>query len=195
MPKIAIVYHSGYGHNAVVAEHIAQGVQSVPGATSTLYKADTLTNPDAGPWAELAAADAIIFGSPTYMGSAAAPMKQFMDASSKTWATQGWKNKIAAGFTVSASWSGDKLSTLNQFAVFAAQHGMIWAGTGIMPGNNNSKGSTNDINRVGSFLGLMAQANADEGPDVAPPQADRKTAELFGARIAEVASRWAKAAA
>ena len=72
---------------------------------------------------------------------------------------------------------------------------MIWAGTGIMPGNNNSKGSTNDINRVGSFLGLMAQANADEGPDVAPPQADRKTAELFGARIAEVASRWAKAAA
>ena len=195
MPKIAIVYHSGYGHNAVVAEHIAQGVQSVPGATSTLYKADALTNPDAGPWAELAAADAIIFDSPTYMGSAAAPMKQFMDASSKTWATQGWKNKIAAGFTVSASWSGDKLSTLNQFAVFAAQHGMIWAGTGIMPGNNNSKGSTNDINRVGSFLGLMAQANADEGPDVAPPQADRKTAELFGARIAEVASRWAKAAA
>ena len=170
-------------------------MQSVPGATSTLYKADALTNPDAGPWAELAAADAIIFGSPTYMGSAAAPMKQFMDASSKTWATQGWKNKIAAGFTVSASWSGDKLSTLNQFAVFAAQHGMIWAGTGIMPGNNNSKGSTNDINRVGSFLGLMAQANADEGPDVAPPQADRKTAELFGARIAEVASRWAKAAA
>lgn len=195
MPHIAIVYHSGYGHTAVVAEHIAQGVRANSGATAKLYKAEELSNPDAGPWGEIASADAIIFGSPTYMGSAAAPMKQFMDASSKTWATQGWKNKIAAGFTVSASWSGDKLSTLNQFAVFAAQHGMIWAGTGIMPGNNNSKGSTNDVNRVGSFLGMMAQANADEGPDVAPPQADRKTAELFGARVAEVAARWAKGAA
>lgn len=195
MPKIAIVYHSGYGHNAVVAEHVAKGVASVSGANATLYKVDTLSNPEVGPWSELAAADAIIFGAPTYMGSASAPMKQFMDASSKVWASHGWKDKIAAGFTVSASWSGDKLSTLNQFAVFAAQHGMLWAGTGMMPGNNNSKGSINDVNRVGSFLGMMAQANADEGPDVAPPQADRKTAELFGARIAEVAARWSKAAA
>ena len=194
MPKIAIVYHSGYGHNAVVAEHVARGVQSVSGAQAALYKAETLASADAGPWDELAAADAIIFGSPTYMGSAAAPMKQFMDASSKPWAAQAWRNKIAAGFTVSASWSGDKLSTLSQFAVFAAQHGMIWAGTGMLPGNNTSKGSTNDVNRVGSFLGLMAQANGDEAPDVAPPQADRKTAELFGARIAEVTARWAKAA-
>lgn len=192
MTKIAIVYHSGYGHNAVVAEHVAKGARSVSGVTATLYKADELTA-EAGPWDELKAADAIIFGAPTYMGSVSAQMKQFMDASSKVWATQGWKDKIAAGFTVSASWSGDKLSTLTQLSVFAAQHGMIWAGTGLMPGNNNSKGSPEDVNRVGSFLGLMAQANADQGPDVAPPQADRKTAELFGARIATTTKRWASA--
>ncbi|MGL4396892.1 MAG: flavodoxin family protein [Hyphomicrobium sp.] len=195
MTKIAIVYHSGYGHTRVVAEHVAKGAASVPGATATLYKAEDLAAPDAGPWAELAAADAIIFGAPTYMGSASAPMKQFMDATSKAWAAHGWKDKIAAGFTVSASWSGDKLSTLMQFAVLAAQHGMIWAGTGMMPGYNVSTGSPQDLNRVGSFLGMMAQANADQGPDVAPPDADRKTAELFGARIATVAERWSKAAA
>jgi multimeric flavodoxin WrbA len=103
---------------------------------------------------------------------------------------QGWKNKIAAGFTNSASWSGDKLATLEQFAVFAAQQGMVWTGTGLMPGNNSSLGSADDINRVGSFLGLMTQSNADQGPDLAPPQSDRRTAELFGRRVAEVALRW-----
>ncbi|MBL8566526.1 MAG: flavodoxin family protein [Hyphomicrobiaceae bacterium] len=194
MTAIAIVYHSGYGHTAVVAEHIAKGIAATPGVTAKLYKADELSTPDNGPWAELTAADAIIFGAPTYMGSASAPMKAFMDASSKMWFTQTWKDKLAAGFTNSASWSGDKLSTLTQFAVFAAQHGMIWAGTGMMPGNNNSKGSTEDINRVGSFLGLMTQANADQPPELAPPESDRKTAELFGKRIAEATVRWKRGA-
>lgn len=195
MTKIAIVYHSGFGHTAVIAERVGKGAASIPGVTSKLYKVEDLSTSDAGPWDELAAADAIIFGSPTYMGSASAPMKTFMDASSKVWFVQGWKDKLAAGFTVSASWSGDKLSTLTQFVVLAAQHGMVWTGTGLMPGNNNSKGSSDDLNRVGSFLGLMAQANADQGPDIAPPESDRKTAEAFGARVALAARRWATAAA
>lgn len=190
MTNIAIVYHSGFGHTEVVAKHVAKGASSVPGATAKIYKASDLSTPDAGPWSELAAADAIIFGAPTYMGSASAPMKQFMDASSKVWFEFGWKDKIAAGFTNSSSWSGDKLSTLSQFAILAAQHGMVWTGTGMMPGYNKKEGSPQDLNRVGSFLGLMTQANADEGPDVAPPASDRETAELFGARIANVAARW-----
>ena len=194
MSTVAIVYHSGYGHTAVVADHVSKGAKSVDGTRVVLLKADDLAKADAGPWDELAKADAIIFGTPTYMGSASAGFKQFMDASSKVWAAQGWKNKIAAGFTVSGSQSGDKLSTLQQLAVFAAQQSMIWVSTGLMPGNNSSKGSVEDINRLGSFLGLMAQANSDEGPDVAPPAADRRTAELFGARVAEVAARWAKGA-
>lgn len=192
MTHLAIVYHSGFGHTAVVAEHVAKGVRSVPGASVTLVKADDLAKPDSGPWDELAKADGIIFGSPTYMGSASAPFKQFMDASSKVWAGQGWKDKIAAGFTVSGSQSGDKLATLQQLSVLAAQHSMIWVSTGLMPGNNSSKGSVEDVNRLGSFLGLMAQANSDEGPDVAPPQADRRTAELFGARVAEVTAQFVR---
>lgn len=190
MTKIAVVYHSGYGHTAAVAEHVAKGAASAPGASVQLIKAEDLASPDAGPWDELAAADAIVFGAPTYMGSASAPMKQFMDASSKVWFGHGWKDKLAAGFTNSASWSGDKLSTLNQFAILAAQHGMIWVGTGMLPGNNTSTASPDDINRVGAFLGLMTQANADQGPDVAPPESDRRTAELFGRRVAETAIRW-----
>jgi multimeric flavodoxin WrbA len=194
MANVAVVYHSGFGHTAAVAEHVARGAASVPGVTARLYKADDLTSPDTGAWAELAAADAIIFGAPTYMGSASAVMKQFMDASSKVWYARGWKDKIAAGFTNSASQSGDKLSTLEQFAVFAAQHGMIWTGNSLMPGNNSSSGSTEDDNRLGSFLGLMTQSNADQGPDIAPPRSDRRTAELFGQRVAEVAARWTSGA-
>lgn len=194
MTSVAVVYHSGYGHTAAIAEHVAKGAEALAGTSAKLYKAEELSSPDSGPWAELATADAIIFGAPTYMGSASAGIKQFMDASSKVWYTQGWKNKIAAGFTNSASWSGDKLATLQQFVLFAGQHGMVWAGTGMMPGYNTKSGSPDSINRIGSFSGLMTQANVDEGPDVAPPQVDRKTAELFGARVAEVAARWKRGA-
>jgi NAD(P)H dehydrogenase (quinone) len=194
MTNVAVVYHSGYGHTAVVAEHVGKGAEVVAGTSAKLYKAENLSSPDSGPWAELAIADAIIFGAPTYMGSASAGMKQFMDASSKVWYTQGWKDKIAAGFTNSGSWSGDKLSTLSQLAVFAAQHSMIWATTSMMPGYNTKSGSPDSVNRMGSYLGLMAQSNVDEGPDAAPPAIDRKTAELFGARVAEIAARWRRGA-
>jgi multimeric flavodoxin WrbA len=144
---------------------------------------------DAG-WAALAAADAIIFGAPTYMGSLSAPFKAFMDASSKVWFTQGWKDKLAAGFTCSASQSGDKLSSLQQLSVFAAQQAMIWVSLGLMPGNNSSKGSTGDLNRLGSYLGAMAQANADQGSD-AMLQSDLDTAAHLGQRVAEQLQRLA----
>ena len=113
MATVAIVYHSGYGHTKAIAEAVLKGAASVTHAQLiSVTDADTQ-------WDALAKADAIIFGAPTYMGSASAPMKAFMDASSKVWFTMGWKDKIAAGFTVSASQSGDKLSTLNQFVTFA----------------------------------------------------------------------------
>lgn len=186
--KVAVVYHSGYGHTTVVAEHVAKGAADA-GAEARLYKAEDFPNPETGPWDELAAADVIVFGAPTYMGSVSAPFKAFMDASSKAWYTQKWKDKLAGGFTNSASWSGDKLNSLIQISIFAAQHGMLWVPTAQLPGHNSSTTTAENTNRLGSFLGVMAQSNADQGPDVAPPTADRKTAELYGARLAELAGR------
>jgi NAD(P)H dehydrogenase (quinone) len=190
MTKVAIVYHSGYGHTKVQAEAVAKGAAEVAGTTAFLVPVDEYDARQA----ELNDADAIIFGAPTYMGSVSAPFKTFMDASSKVWYGQGWKDKIAAGFTNSASQSGDKLNSLIQLAVFAAQHGMIWVGTGLLPGNNSSKGSTADLNRLGSSLGAMAQSNADQGPDVAPIESDRLTAAALGKRVAEATARWKKGA-
>ncbi|WP_432474431.1 flavodoxin family protein [Amphritea sp. HPY] len=184
--KVAVVYHSGYGHTEVLAQAVAAGVENAGGVAQTISVTD-LENLD---WDVLAQADAIIFGSPTYMGSVSAQFKAFMDASSKVWMEQGWKDKLAAGFTNSASHSGDKLNTLIQLSVYAAQQSMNWVSLGLMPGNNSSQGSPEDLNRIGSYLGAMAQSNADEGAEVTPPQTDRDTAEALGARVAVAAKRW-----
>jgi NAD(P)H dehydrogenase (quinone) len=184
--KVAIVYHSGYGHTAEQARAVARGAQSVAGTEVKLIS----VGDGEVPWGELESANAIIFGSPTYMGTVSAPFKKFMDDSSKVWHTRQWVNKLAAGFTNSASQSGDKMNTLVTLAVFAAQHGMIWAGVDLLPGNNNSKGSVEDLNRLGGFLGAMAQSNADQGPDQGPIASDLKTAEHLGQRIATLAARF-----
>lgn len=186
---IAVIYHSGYGHTAKQAQAVAHGA-TLPGVKVMLVPVD---GADA-PWDELAGCDALIFGCPTYMGGPSAQFKTFQDATSRTVFAAGslWQNKIAAGFTNSASRSGDKLATLQQLAIFAAQHGMHWVGLGLPPGNNSSSGSEEDLNRLGFFLGAAAQSNADEPADTAPPAADLRTAEHLGRRVAEVALQFAR---
>jgi len=182
---VAIIFHSGYGHTARQADAVRRGLVKVPGV-SVLY----LTSEEAQKrWDDLARADAIIFGAPTYMGSASGPFKTFMDSTSQVFVSGAWRDKIAAGFTNSAGRSGDKLMTLFQFATLAAQLGMHWVSLGIPPGNNMSTGSEEDLNRLGFFLGAAAQSNADQGPDLAPPAADLFTAEKLGERVAIVAQQ------
>lgn len=196
MVNVAVVYHSRYGHTKKQAEAVARGAAQVAGVKVDLVSVEELPGPDAqrqltgGRWPAVHAAHALIMGAPTYMGSVSAGLKEFMEHTSGVWFQQQWRDKLAAGFTNSGSWSGDKLNTLVDMAVFAAQHGMIWVGLGLLPGNNSSKASPADLNRVGAFLGAMAQSNVDQGPDVAPPESDLKTAEHLGARVATAAKRW-----
>jgi len=189
MVKIAVVYHSGYGHTARQAQAVADGASGIAGVRVQLVSVEHVEQH----WRNLDDTDAIIFGTPTYMGGVSAPFKAFMDKSSKAWAGQKWKDKIAAGFTNSASQSGDKLNTLIQLAVFAAQHGMHWINLGLMPGNNSSQGSPEDLNRLGSYLGAMAQSNSDAAPEIAPTASDLGTAAHLGRRVAEVAPGFALA--
>ncbi|MDX1291760.1 MAG: flavodoxin family protein [Hyphomonas sp.] len=188
---VSIVYHSGYGHTSVLARSVQAGVAATDGATPHLIDVTQMTDRC---WEILDASDAIIFGSPTYMGAVSGPFKTFMDKTSGIWFKRGWQDKLAAGFTVSSSQAGDKFATLSQLATLAAQHGMLWVSLGLAPGNNASTASIDDINRIGGSLGVMAQANADQGGDVAPPAADRETARLLGQRVARLAVQFSQAA-
>ncbi|MDR2165690.1 MAG: flavodoxin family protein [Zoogloeaceae bacterium] len=178
---IAVVYYSGYGHTARLAEAVREGGNALDGVEARLYD---ITRLDDDSWAELDAAAALVFGAPTYMGSAAAKFKAFMEDTSKRWFSRAWKDKLAAGFTCSASQSGDKLNTLVQLVTLASQHGMLWVGLDILGGNNSSKGSPDDLNRLGCYLGVMAQANADQGAEVMR-ESDFATARRLGERMAE----------
>ena len=187
-----VVYHSGYGHTAKQAEAVFEGMNKVDGVECASLSVDDLVDAEAAAWATLDAADAIVFGCPTYMGSPSAGMKTFMEATSGRWMEQKWVDKLAAGFTNSGSQNGDKQNTLVDIATFAAQHGMNWVTLGLMPGNNSSAGSVEDLNRLGSCLGAMAQSNVDEGADVVPPASDLETARRLGQRVAEAALRWSR---
>ncbi len=186
MTTVAVIYHSGFGHTRVQAEAVHRGAASVVGVEAMLIPVEEV---DAR-WAALDGADAIVFGAPTYMAGVSAPFKAFLDATSERWSQQRWQDKLAAGFTNSAGLNGDKLATLQHLALFAAQHGMVWIGLGLLPGNHTSEGSPEDLNRLAGFIGAMAQSNADESADVVPPPSDQRTAEHLGRRVAEAAVRW-----
>ncbi|MBX3656176.1 MAG: flavodoxin family protein [Ramlibacter sp.] len=182
MTHTVVVYHSGYGHTQRMAQAVAEG------AGASLVAIDADGHLPEGGWDALAEADAIIFGSPTYMGSVSWQFKKFADASSKVWFAQGWKDKIAAGFTNSAGMSGDKQGTLTTLFTLAMQHSMIWVSQGLMPAN--TKGARrDDPNYLVSYSGAMAQSPSDGGAsDMAA--GDLETARQFGQRVAEVAARF-----
>ena len=182
MSNIVVVYHSGYGHTKRMAEAVAAGAQA------QLVAIDAEGNLSEADWATLDQADAIIMGSPTYMGTVTWQFKKFADASSKAWFTQKWKDKIFAGFTNSATMNGDKLSTLHYLFTLAMQHSGIWVGTGLMPSNAKAA-QRNDVNYVGSFSGAMAQSPSDSTPDEMLP-GDLETARLFGQRVTATVARF-----
>jgi multimeric flavodoxin WrbA len=182
MAQVVVVFHSGYGHTQRMAQSVADG------ANAELLAIDADGNLPEGGWELLNAADAIIMGSPTYMGSVSWQFKKFADASSKPWFSQQWKDKVFAGYTNSATMNGDKLSTLHYLFTLAMQHSGIWVGTGLMPSNSKAA-QRNDVNYVGSFAGAMAQSPSDAGANEMLP-GDLETARLFGERVAAIAAQF-----
>jgi len=190
MSTVSIIYFSGTGHTTKLAEAVAKGAASVDGVKTNLISIngddfDKGRYKNDGVLAQLDASDAIIFGSPTYMGGPSGQFKTFADATGGRWYTGAWRDKVASGFTVSGSPSGDKLSTLQYFFTLAMQHGMIWVGLGEMPAQPNG------VNRVGSSIGVMVSAG-QEAPDLAPDTGDKLTGEILGRRVAGFALKLKK---
>jgi NAD(P)H dehydrogenase (quinone) len=182
MARICVVYHSVTGSTAQLAHEICAGADSVTGCEACelpiranhfsggrFEHAETLEHLDD--------ADAIVFGAPTFMGGPSGQFKCFADATSERWESKRWEGKLAAGFSVGASPSGDQLATIQYFALLTAQHGMLWVGLDLL-GAYDPDGR----NRLGAQLGLIVQSREK---DVL--EADRVTARYFGARVARKA--------
>lgn len=122
--------------------------------------------------------DALIFGAPTYMGNMAAQLKAYFDASSERWQVQAWRDKLAGGFTVGTQLNGDQSSTLQSFATFASQHGMIWVNLSF--GEKPPEG----MNAQGSWLGVTAVDRDNQ-----LTEGDLRTAFYLGARVTRLTQR------
>lgn len=189
-PIIAIVYHSGYGHTKVVAEAVLAGIKESDAVEGVLVPVEQVDEK----WELLDGAAAIVFGAPIYMGNVSAAFQTFAEKTSKRWFEMKWKDKLAAGFVNSGAMNGDKHRGMEVLFGLSQQHGMVWVGLGLHPGNNNANGSPEDLNRLGGFAGAYAQSNIDQGADVVPSSADRKTARHLGKRVAEATVRWSRGA-
>jgi len=181
---VAVVFHSVTGTTKTLARAIADGVKSEQASALELeivgtdvvygrYENHRLLT-------QIEAANALIMGSPTFMGSVTAQFKAFADASSEQWTELRWADKLAAGFTIGSNYSGDQLSTIQYLGVLAAQHGMLWVGLDLAGGY---EGDT--PNRLGAQSGLIAYTR----DDVVDPR-DLQTAHYLGARVARLANRF-----
>ncbi len=184
MRSVAVVFHSVSGSTAALARAVADGVRSESAQAIELeicgaeilqgrFQNDKLLD-------QIERCDALIMGSPTFMGSVTAPFKAFADATSDLWTEQRWADKLAAGFTIGSNYSGDQLSTIRYMGVLAAQHGMLWVGLDLAGGY--ARGT---VNRLGAQSGLIVQS----GDETVDP-ADLQTARYLGARVARLASRF-----
>jgi len=182
---VSVVYHSASGHTRLMAEAVLEGAIRDGGAEGRIYALEGGQIVD-GRWEDAAvlealdASDAIVFGCPTHMGSISTPMKAFMDATLQRFYSRAWADKVGAGFTVSATPSGDKLNTLVGLALCARQLGMIWVGQEQTTLNDRG------LNRLGAYLGVAGQAEYG-GPEPALFAGDRESGEVLGARVAGIA--------
>lgn len=178
MSDVIVIAHSGHGHTLRVAETVRDA------AGAELVLIDERGGIPESAWPRLAAARALAFGTPTFMGGPSWQFKRFADASRRPWLEGAWRDKFAAGFTDSAAMNGDKQMVLMYLMTFAMQHSMLWIGAGERP-SDTWDARRDDINYVGAFTGLMTTSPLGIDADAMAP-GDLVTARLFGERIAAV---------
>ncbi|MBS4020364.1 MAG: NAD(P)H:quinone oxidoreductase [Dechloromonas sp.] len=141
MQDILVLYYSHRGSVRALAERLARGIDSVPGAqarlrtvprVSTVCEASAPGIPDAGaPYVEISDLEecaGLALGSPVRFGNMAAPMKYFWDGTIATWQNGSLAGKPACVFTSSASQHGGNEATLLSMMLPLLHHGMLLMG-------------------------------------------------------------------
>jgi NAD(P)H dehydrogenase (quinone) len=199
--KILIVYYSMYGHVHRLAQAVAEGVSEVPGAEALLRRVpETLSQEVLGKMGavepqksmagvpvctmdELAAADAIIFGTPTRFGNMCGQMRQFMDATGQLWLKGVLVGKAGSVFTSSATQHGGQESTLITFHITLLHQGMIVVGlpyafAGQMRNDEITGGSPYGASTIAGTQGERS-----------PSDNELAAARFQGKHVAEIAAK------
>jgi len=192
MPVISIVFSSETNHTRRMAEAILEGCSTQKGVIAELYE---ITEDDfrGSRWnndsllAALDRSDAIIIGSPTFMGTVSTKIKAFMEATVSRYISGAWDEKLASGFTISGGAAGDKFNTLSTIATFAMQHNMIWVGLGC-----NKFNKKEGINEAGHYYGATGQAQPEDDPNIKPDIVDLNSGRFLGQRLAKLSARHSK---
>lgn len=199
--KILIVYYSMYGHVHRLAQAVAEGVSEVPGAEALLRRVpETLSQEVLGKMGavepqksmagvpvcsidELAAADAIIFGTPTRFGNMCGQMRQFLDATGQLWLKGVLVGKAGSVFTSSATQHGGQESTLISFHITLLHQGMIVVGlpyafAGQMRNDEITGGSPYGASTIAGTQGERS-----------PSDNELAAARFQGKHVAEIAAK------
>jgi NAD(P)H dehydrogenase (quinone) len=158
--KVNVIFYSMYGHTYRLAEAVAQGAREVPYADVELFQVQELISPEileksgakkardafshipfAKP-ADMVAADAVIFGSPSRFGNICAQMRYFFDQTGGLWSQNAFVGKVGSAFTSSATQHGGQETTLISFYVTLLHLGMIVTG---LPYTENRQTTMSEI--------------------------------------------------
>lgn len=199
--KVLIVYYSTYGHIQKMAEAVAEGVNEITGAEAVMRRVpetlsdEILQNMGAAEAQkalahvpvctveELAAADAVIFGTPTRFGNMCGQMRQFLDATGQLWAQGALVGKVGSVFTSSATQHGGQESTILSFHISLLHHGFVIVG---LPYAFQGQMRIDEITG-GSPYG--ASTIAGGSGERMPSENELGAARFQGRHVAEIASK------
>jgi NAD(P)H dehydrogenase (quinone) len=192
MVDILVLYYSVGGSVKRMAEHIASGIERVPGATARVRTVPRISNEkplpeDGPPYAELRDLEecaGLALGSPTRFGNMAAPLKAFLDGTSLLWQRGALAGKPACVFTSTASLHGGQETTLVSMMLPLLHHGMLVMGLPYTLAELNATRSGGTPYGASHFAGI-----ADDQPIT---DAERALCVAQGRRLAELALRLAK---
>jgi NAD(P)H dehydrogenase (quinone) len=201
--KLLILYYSMYGHIHQMAQAVAEGAAQVPGVQITLRRVPETLPPEVlekmgaleaqkafadvsiGTLEELAAADAVIFGTPTRFGNMCGQMRQFLDATGQLWMNGALVGKVGSVFASSATQHGGQESTLLSFHITLLHHGMVVVG---LPYAFQGQMRIDEITG-GSPYG--ASTIAGTPGDRMPSQNELEAARFQGRHVATIATKLA----
>ena len=118
--QILILYYSKGGNTRKVAERIAEGVESVSGATALLKSTQEVSKDD------FVNSAGLIAGSPVYFGAMAWDLKRVFDE--YVVVRKKMENKVGAAFATSGDPSGGKETTMMSIVQCLLIYGMVVVG-------------------------------------------------------------------